>query len=534
MSKNPKAKSPRSSKSNRRGWVFALLPALLALGAMCWHADKPTQVPLPLSAGGVTLKKSTDRQRRGAVQARAGDFVLSNPAMSVVVGRQSAFPSNTYHGWVLDASPTKFNDDHLFGLWTAVELGGRPLELVVDEVVPKVVGRPLLVVKSHASRVNLKVETELRLDAKRQRLLIRIRAINTGETTLRALAVGSAVLWPGAPPFAPRLGWVESNTRGRLPFLLREGKRYCSALVFPNGADVEFLSDLTGPSQQRALARARDLQPGGTLSEEQALIVREGGAEKVIADAFRYRREKLARIRGKLSPAPRWAQIQALHPDGRVLISMQPDPKGNYELSLPLGKYILQLQAPGGQDRQTFTLTRQGEVQRSKLVPPEPGIVKLLIADDNDRPLAARWRITGIPPTKTPSFGRLELAKGAGNLGYTLNGQARIELPPGDYRVLVSHGPEYGLWKKAIRVSRKQGQTLRARIPHIAKTPGWASADLHVHSAPSPDSTISLADRITSLVAEGIDFAIPTDHNHITDFSPTLERMAAGDRAHHG
>ena len=48
------------------------------------------------------------------------------------------------------------------------------------------------------------------------------------------------------------------------------------------------------------------------------------------------------------------------------------------------------------------------------------------------------------------------------------------------------------------------------------------ACELHVHSAPSPDSQVALEDRVASLTAEGIAFAIPTDHNHVTDMSEAV------------
>jgi len=60
------------------------------------------------------------------------------------------------------------------------------------------------------------------------------------------------------------------------------------------------------------------------------------------------------------------------------------------------------------------------------------------------------------------------------------------------------------------------------------ETPGWIAGDLHLHAEPSYDSNVSLPDRIASLVAEGVEFAVATDHNHVTDYRPTI--IATGAR----
>ena len=63
--------------------------------------------------------------------------------------------------------------------------------------------------------------------------------------------------------------------------------------------------------------------------------------------------------------------------------------------------------------------------------------------------------------------------------------------------------------------------TLRSVVP-----PGWVAADLHLHSSPSPDSRVTLAERVGSLVCNGIDFAVATDHNRITDLRPAVRAPA--------
>jgi len=62
----------------------------------------------------------------------------------------------------------------------------------------------------------------------------------------------------------------------------------------------------------------------------------------------------------------------------------------------------------------------------------------------------------------------------------------------------------------------------------IVPAPGWVSADFHLHAQPSPDSRVTFDTRVASLVAEGIDFAVPTDHNRISDYASAIVRVAPG------
>ena len=58
-------------------------------------------------------------------------------------------------------------------------------------------------------------------------------------------------------------------------------------------------------------------------------------------------------------------------------------------------------------------------------------------------------------------------------------------------------------------------------------TRGWIASDLHVHANPSFDSAVSLEDRVASLVAEGIGFATPTEHNVVGDYGPGVAALPA-------
>ncbi|MFT3710925.1 MAG: CehA/McbA family metallohydrolase [Archangium sp.] len=116
-----------------------------------------------------------------------------------------------------------------------------------------------------------------------------------------------------------------------------------------------------------------------------------------------------------------------------------------------------------------------------------------------------------------------------------VNGVATVTLPPGEYDVLVSRGPEYSVWPdtwpmSAQRVDlRTADQTLDAVIGRIVDTPGWVSADLHVHAVASSDSAVGNTLRAANFIAEGVDVILSTDHEWITDFRPAVRQLGAED-----
>ena len=61
-------------------------------------------------------------------------------------------------------------------------------------------------------------------------------------------------------------------------------------------------------------------------------------------------------------------------------------------------------------------------------------------------------------------------------------------------------------------------------------TPGWISADLHVHAVGSDDSTMPLRARIDTLLAQGLDVVVSTDHDQLVDYGPLIRSLDLGDR----
>jgi hypothetical protein len=79
-----------------------------------------------------------------------------------------------------------------------------------------------------------------------------------------------------------------------------------------------------------------------------------------------------------------------------------------------------------------------------------------------------------------------------------------------------------------VEISASVGDTLHATLRRVVDTRGWLGCDFHVHAAPSHDSNVTLEDRVLSLLAEGVEFAVPTDHNHVTDYAPAIAALGAG------
>ena len=117
------------------------------------------------------------------------------------------------------------------------------------------------------------------------------------------------------------------------------------------------------------------------------------------------------------------------------------------------------------------------------------------------------------------------------NVVYTLSGQGSITVPVGDYTVYATRGIEWSLAAERILIEEGQEAELKCELQHEVSTPGWVSGDFHLHTLTySGHGDADLNERLISLIGEGVEFAVATDHNHHTDYEPTILELGAEDR----
>jgi hypothetical protein len=142
--------------------------------------------------------------------------------------------------------------------------------------------------------------------------------------------------------------------------------------------------------------------------------------------------------------------------------------------------------------------------------------------------LTARLLVHGIDGTVDPSFGPDYRASGAGPIIDALRGEVTTPLPSGRYRVAATKGIEWSIDAKVVEIGAGRVTEARLAPRHVVPTPGVIGCDLHVHARPSFDTPVTPEDRVLSLVAAGIDFAVPTEHNVVGDYSLALETLELG------
>lgn len=108
---------------------------------------------------------------------------------------------------------------------------------------------------------------------------------------------------------------------------------------------------------------------------------------------------------------------------------------------------------------------------------------------------------------------------------YTLDGQAKVKVVPGKYKIFATRGFEYSLAKQEVFVSpgslRKIQLDLRREVP----TPRLVSCDTHVHTLTySGHGDATIDERMITLAGEGIELPVATDHNYLTDYAVSAQR----------
>lgn len=513
----------------------ALLVLVVVLAARWWWDAQHRQRTFgePVTKGGVTLEVLTldrlpegERGRVPRLGGSRGDWLLSTPHMAVSVGAGGAsVERGMQFGAILDASAGEVAADRLEDLRSTLYIDGRRVELETRSVEPFLDGpTPELVVTQSAPWGVVELVTRVRLDPSRPWLHLESVVQNRREGPLRLVRLGDRIRWPGGPPFVPGMGFVSEAATGRSSWIGRATRDLSYALAYRGGTmEMELRSDRVGPTEQIALASPVTLDTGESATLRRTLVLAPGGLAAAGRDVLEILRQPFGMLEGRVEPADlERADIELREPGGGVVMVATPEADGSFRIAAPPGRYEVSLLAPGGRHVESVRIEADATSQ-VRLLAPKAGSLRVNVTDTEGVPMPARVTLYGIAPTPKPHLGSVQRASGLHNVAYTGDGELNLALPPGRYAVRVTRGPEYAVHRSEVEIAADRGQALRVALERVVHTKGWISADFHLHSDPSPDSSVTLEDRVLSLAAEGVEVAVATDHNHVTDFGPAVQ-----------
>ena len=526
----------RTKRRDRRiPWGVVALILVVAGGC---GADESTD----MRRGRIRIHRVTLLESRGPVDGlhpRFGDWILRSDHIRVLVGGVSRPPDE--RGALLELHARGGDDDDArVQIAPSVHLGRRRRRVVIDAMrAIERNGRPVLrIAGAIAGETESKVvyTRELALDTESASIGMHARvSVDEGRFAVR---LGERGIWGGREVFVPGEGFVADTSFREAGFVAVEGS--ASSSVFarvdrPMHVGVVFETHGTERLTQFAemVDDARDLSPERSVTASAILAISEHGMNEALRRVGFLRRAPYPEAHVDLPYAPDESIVRVRTLDGRLAQIARPGPNGHVRVPLPdvpfsTSEYNVAATARGHAGGPSV---RIGPGARVALEIPHGGQIRIAARNrEGGRPLPGRARFIPMRGAPAVDLGPDSSASGAKDTVLLRDGDAIVPLPSGAYRVLVTHGPEWSMHDETVEVTETFRPDVHAALVHVVDPGDYVGCDLHVHAAPSPDSGVSLDDRVRSLVAEGIEFAVPTDHNHVTDYADSV-RAVGGDAA---
>ena len=205
----------------------------------------------------------------------------------------------------------------------------------------------------------------------------------------------------------------------------------------------------------------------------------------------------------------------------------------SYDVLLPEGVYKAQTNFFPAVNETIFSVKPE-ENNTCFIQSPSTASIRLKITNTDGEHVPGKVTFIGLDPTPSPYFTPENPVKSgrywesSKNSCYPPEEGMDVDLPVGTYLVYASRGPEYTMDQKTIEITaqlnRRDIQELVFVINKVVDTKKFISLDPHMHTTYS-DGRVKIQERLKSLVAEGVDVAVSTDHNTIIDYSPDLKKL---------
>ena len=205
----------------------------------------------------------------------------------------------------------------------------------------------------------------------------------------------------------------------------------------------------------------------------------------------------------------------------------------SYDVLLPEGVYRAYTNFFPAVNERIFSVKSE-ENNTCNIQSPSTAPVRVNITNTEGNHVPGKVTFIGLDPTPSPYFTPENPIKSGRNWESSKNScyppeeGMDVDLPVGTYLVYASRGPEYTMDQKiaeiTLQMSRRDKQELAFVIDKVVDTKKFISFDGHMHTTYS-DGRVKIQERLKSVVAEGVDVAVSTDHNTIIDYNPDLKKL---------
>jgi len=269
-----------------------------------------------------------------------------------------------------------------------------------------------------------------------------------------------------------------------------------------------------------ALATGSSVPVGadGQLVVERFLVVGDGSVSAITDELARLRGLDMGAIEGCVEPADQaladGVEVVAVAEDGNEVTRFRVDELGCFSGALPPGTILLHTVCPGcdpGQET-SVEVTGGDSVTGNVMVPSrEASGIQVTVSGEDGGAIPARLTVQPADGGETLTF-------------FAWPPERHLPLPPGTYDVFASRGFEYEqAVLENVEVQTGDSVLLAFELERSVDTPGAVAAEFHIHSENSVDSFVPLPQRVRSIAAEGIEFAVASEHDFVADFGPTIE-----------
>jgi hypothetical protein len=472
-----------------------------------------------------------------AATGAIGDFMMENGEITAVITRDdssSGFACSA--GNLADLAPLPDGEDHINEMFLYLN-DEFPRQARYGEVKIHRKGgrrRPAIVraIGVDTGNPDIEIETDYVLRPGEHWLTVETRFTNTGTSTIESFSIGDAVQWGRTEHMAPGFGFDLPGRRVRVDWICGIGNDTSYAIV-PDG-QTQFDTP-SGSMWSDPMGAVVDLVPKKTVTYVRHVVVGRGDTASLAPAVAKLRGDHTGRVTGRVThdgEAVRDAMVRIFDDKSRLAGLARVDRNGWYSIDLAPGRYWARADAPGRVSVQTSSSAllslRDDAIETKNFGMGAQGVLAWRIQSDDGRAPPVRLTVVGVEGTSTPHFGPSFRADGAENLLLSARGIGEHPISPGEYRVVVSRGPEYEVLDRRVSIRAGVRTEISGNMARSVDTPGFISADLHQHAAPSFDSGVSLPDRALSNAVEGVEVLVATEHNVLVDYRSVVATSGLG------
>ena len=492
---------------------------------------------LPVSARSLIAKRirqESDLAHGKLAIGKTGDYLLANDRVRIIiddVGQRQGFAEGG--GNIVDAARSDANIDQLSQLITYFD-DTFPRQAVYDRIEVLKDGSDgkearIRVSGREMKDRNLEITTEYSLRPGDPFVLIETSVTNRGAATIRGFELGDAVQWGLTEHFAPGFGKnLGGRTLSRVEWLAGAGEGISYGYAIQSGT----LSGSNGLSWSDTIVARVRLVPGIPATYSRYFVVGSGDVASVVDEVYAIRKQTTGSFGGVVMEEPSGepvpdASLEVRDGNGNPVNIVRPKTDGRFAARLPAGGYTLRATAPGrGMARPVSIVVEEGKSAQVQVALARPGRLRFSVMETTTGKLIpAKITLRGLGDTPSPSLGPAYRAAGAQNVVFTGTGQGETLISPGLYEATASRGIEYTTYQERFAVEAGETTVLKAVLERVVETPGCVSADFHLHAEDSSDSNVTSQDRVVGLAAEGVEFAVASDHHGMAGFAGAIREL---------